>query len=74
MAHDYSVDSVTVQNDLATLTGSVDGNPVTINFWWSALASFGPVQKRLFVAALMLAAAFPPSGNSDGSLLGRFTQ
>lgn len=77
MAHSYQVDAVTVLpgDDLVTLTGSVDGVAVKIQFWKSAIINLTQIQRRAFIAPLMLAAAFPP-GQVDGGvgLNGQFIQ
>ena len=75
--HTYKVDSVTVapNDDLVTLTGSVDNIPVVVQFWKSAVQPLTPAQRRQFVAPLMLAEAFPPAQQDAGAgINGQFTQ
>ncbi len=66
MAHNYSIDSATKDNDLVTVVGSVDGISVTVTCWFSALQPLNLAQKRATVAALMLAQAFPPAPVDTG--------
>lgn len=77
MAHQYQVDSVTLApgTDTVTLIGSVDTIPVQIQFWFSAIQGLTPIQKRIFVATLMLAAAIPPAPVDVGTgITGGFSQ
>lgn len=59
MAHTYTSESVVKNGDQVTVTGTVDGNPVTVSFWASAVAGMTPDQQIAYVASLMLA-ALPP--------------
>jgi hypothetical protein len=58
MAHTYSVSSAVRLGDIVTIMGTVDGFPVTITPWFSALSSLANTTAvQNFVAPLMLAAA-----------------
>lgn len=75
MPHNYQVDSVTVTpaKDSVLLIGSVDGIPVEISFWFSAVQGMTPAQKRAFIAPLMLAAALgPPTVDGGAGITGGF--
>lgn len=60
MAHTYTSNSVTKLGDQVTVQGTVDGAPVTVQFWASAVAGMTPTQQVEFVAGLMLAALPTP--------------
>lgn len=75
MAHNFQVDSVTVTpaTDTVLLTGSVDGIPIQISFWFSAVQGMTPAQKRAFIAPLMLAAALGlPQVDGGAGITGGF--
>jgi hypothetical protein len=78
MAHTYVVATNTAIGDTATLTGSVDGIPVTIQYYLSALQGMTLGQAKTFVANLMLQAAIPNAPISVASVtnlpIGTFTQ
>lgn len=64
MAHTYVIQSITHDGtlgvDVALITGTVDGIPVSVTTWWSLIqkqANTAGVQA--VVQPLMLAAAFP---------------
>jgi len=58
MANTYVINTVTEQGDTLTVTGTVNGIPVTINTWISAAGgSLGStIAFENFIAPLMLAA------------------
>lgn len=57
MAHTFVIQSVTHIGDTATVTGTVDGVPVTVQCWFSALTSLPSANAvQTFLAGLMLAA------------------
>lgn len=60
MAHTYTSDSVVKIGDQVTVTGTVDGTPVTVNFWASAVVGMTADQQVAYVASLMLAALPAP--------------
>ena len=60
MTHIYTSESVVKNGDQVTVTGTVDGTPVTVNFWASAVAAMTAEQQVAYVASLMLA-ALPPA-------------
>lgn len=75
MAHTYVVSSNTSLGDQATLTGTVDGIPVTIQYWVSHVTGFTLAQAKNFIATLMLAAAIPAvPANVTQLPTGTFTQ
>lgn len=75
MAHTYVVNNNTAQDDLATLTGTVDGIPVTVQYWVSHVKSFTLAQAKTFIAGLMLAAAMPAAPQPVAQLpTGTFSQ
>lgn len=75
MAHTYIIQSVTHMGDIATITGSVDGIPVTVTGWWSAITSAANVlAAQAYMTGLMLAAAFPPSPTGTAVYNGTITQ
>ena len=55
MAHIYTSESVVKNGDQVTVTGTVDGTPVTVNFWASAVAGMTQDEQVTYVASLMLA-------------------
>ena len=59
MAHIYKIlTAVNSGNDVCTIMGTVDGFPVTITPWMSAITKFpSTVALQNFLAPLMLAAA-----------------
>jgi hypothetical protein len=62
MANIVVIESVSRIADQATATGTVNGQPVTVSFWFSALASFASTaQAQAFIAGLMIAAVIPTS-------------
>lgn len=71
MAHTYVVDTNTASSGIATLTGSVDGIPVTITYMACAIQGLTLGQAKNYVAALMLDQAIPPVINLP---TGTFTQ
>jgi hypothetical protein len=71
MAHTVVITSVTHQGDAGIATGTVDGQDVTINFWWSALTQKANVLlAQTFLAGLMVAAAFPPGPTDVSGIYG----
>lgn len=82
MAHTYVILIATRIGDLMTITGTVDGFPVTINPWFSAITSLpNTTAVQNFIAPLMLAAAIgngsiPPTSTAVPSVTaaGTFTQ
>jgi hypothetical protein len=64
MAHSYAITSNTAVGDQATLVGTVDGIPVTVNYWVSALTSLTEDQQKAYLASLMDAQVFPPQPSS----------
>ena len=74
MAHNYVIETVSELGDVLTVTGSVDGTPVTVNTWVSAAGgSLGSVLAfRTFIAPLMLAQV-PPTPISQPTLIGSFS-
>lgn len=75
MAHTYVVSTNTAIGDNATLTGTVDGIPVTVNYSVSATTGFSVTQAKNFIAPLMLAQAIPPTAVTVVALpVGTFTQ
>jgi hypothetical protein len=59
MSHVYTSGSVVKDGDQVTVVGTVDGTPVTVNFWASAVTGMTADQQVAYVASLMLA-ALPP--------------
>lgn len=59
MAHTYVVTSNTSIGDQATLVGTVDGIPVTVNYWVSHVQPMTLANAKNFIAGLMLAQAIP---------------
>ena len=56
--HTYVIISATHVGEVMTITGTVDGFPVTINPWFSAIASLpSTLAVQNFIAPLMLVAA-----------------
>lgn len=75
MAHTYVVTSNTAVGDLATLVGTVDNTPVTINYWVSHVQPMTAANAKNFIAGLMLAQAIPPAPTVVAQLpTGTFTQ
>jgi hypothetical protein len=83
MAHTYVVLTATHIGDILTITGTVDGFPVTISPWFSAIASLpNTAAVQNFISPLMLAAAvangsiLPVAGTTVPSVTtaGTFTQ
>jgi len=83
MAHTYVVLSAVHVGDIMTITGTVDGFPVTINPWFSAIAGLpNTTAIQNFIAPLMLNAAIAageipsPTGTAVASVTaaGTFTQ
>lgn len=75
MPHTYVVASNTAVGDYATLVGTVDGIPVTVNYWVSAISGATLAQAKTFVAALMLTALpAPPPVTVSQLPVGTFTQ
>jgi hypothetical protein len=63
MAHTYVVQTATRVGDVMTITGTVDGVPVTINPWFSAISALpNTAAVQNFIAPLMLAAAVAAGG------------
>lgn len=60
MAHVYTASSVVKAGDQVTVHGTVDGVPVTVQFWASAVVNMTQTQQVQFVAALMLEALPAP--------------
>lgn len=74
MAHTYVVITNTAIGDNGTLTGTVDGVPVTCGYSVSATTGMTVTQQKNFVAAIMQA-ALPPTPLVSVSLpTGTFTQ
>lgn len=74
MAHTYVITSVSSVGDALTVTGTVDGVPVTINTWVSAVPSLASaITFRNFITPLMLAAT-PPTPVTYAALQGSFSQ
>ena len=75
MAHTYVIQTVTTLNDSLTVTGTVDGTPVTVQTWVSAAGGSmaSAIGFRAFIAPLMLAAV-PPVPVSNPLLVQSFTQ
>ena len=75
MSHVYVVATNTAIGDAATLTGSVDGVPVTVSYWVSHVQGLPLAQAKTYVAGLMYAAAFPAAPAPVTQLpVGTFTQ
>lgn len=75
MAHTYVITSVTTLGDLLTITGSVDGSPVTVTAWVSGLpagAMASAIAFRNVASSLMLAAI--PQPTALPTLVQTFTQ
>ena len=60
MAHIYTQESVTKVDDQVMVVGTVDGTPIMVNFWASAVAGMTQAEQVAFVAQQMLA-ALPPA-------------
>ena len=73
MAHTYVVITNTFIGDNGTITGTVDGTPVTVGYSVSATTGFTITQSKNFVAAIMLAAV-PPVPQIGSLPTGTFTQ
>lgn len=73
--HTYEIDSVTELGDVLTVTGSVDGTPITVTTWVSAAGSAlgTALGFRSFIAPLMLA-ALPVQPTPQPQLIQTFTQ
>lgn len=75
MAHTYVVTSNTAVGDQATLVGTVDGIPVSVNYWVSHVQPMTLAQAKTFIAGLMLAQAIPNAPAPVAQLpVGTFTQ
>lgn len=82
MAHTYSILTAVRSGDVMTITGTVDGFPVAINPWFSAIAGLpNTLAIQNFTAPLMLAAAIangsiPPTPTAVPSVTaaGTFSQ
>lgn len=61
MSHIYTCTKVTVVGDSVMVVGTVDGTPVTVNFWASAVGGMTQAEQVAFVAQQMLAALPPAS-------------
>jgi hypothetical protein len=58
MAHTYTITSAVSLNGICTITGTVDGFPVTIALLLSAITALpNTIAVQAFIAPLMLAAA-----------------
>jgi hypothetical protein len=74
-AHTYIINSMTHLGDNATVTGTVDGIPVTVTCNYSAITQQPSTAAfQNFIAPLMLAQAFPAQPVADNSHNGSFTQ
>jgi hypothetical protein len=76
MANTYVITSISSVGDQFTVQGTVNGTPVVVNTWVSALPSgvlASAIAFHNFIAPLMLA-ALPPQPTSYGSLAGSFSQ
>jgi hypothetical protein len=63
MAHVYIITSATHVGDICTITGTVDGIPVTITPWFSAISdSPSTAAVQIVIAPQMLAAAISAGG------------
>jgi hypothetical protein len=75
MAHTYVITNVAHINDSATVTGTVDGIPVTVQCNWSAITGeSNTTAVQNFLAPLMLNAAIPTGPISTAIYNGTFTQ
>lgn len=75
MAHTYIVTGIFHTNDVATVSGSVDGIPVSVTCNYSAITQQpSTIAFQNFIAPLMLAVAIPPSPAVDNTHNGTFTQ
>jgi len=75
MSHTYVISSVSTLGDQTTVTGTVDGTPVTVQFWTtsqSQAAMASAIAFHNFIAPLMLAAV-PPTPVSSPAHIGSFT-
>lgn len=62
MAHTVIISSVTSVGDTCTVTGTVDGTPVTTQVWLSALGKFATaLLAQSFLASAMVAALPAPA-------------
>lgn len=60
MAHTYVITGISHLGDVATVTGTVDGQPVTVGCNWSAITGLpNTAAVQAFLAPLMLAQALP---------------
>jgi hypothetical protein len=75
-AHQFDINSVQKfpQSDVVVVSGAVDGQPVTIQVWLSALNGMTLAQQKGFVAARMLAAVQSEQGQDLPTLTGSFSQ
>ena len=72
MPHTIQIQSAVVVDDAVTVTGTVDGQSVTVQVWKSHLDTFvAPGAKRLYVAQQLLNAL--PSSPVDLGLSGTVT-
>ena len=75
MAHTYVVTSAMTVGDQTTVTGTVDGTPVTVNVWKSALTAFPSVlAMQAYLAPLMLAALPPAPVVQPNAQVGTWSQ
>jgi hypothetical protein len=71
MPHTVIITSVSHMGDNGTAVGTVDGQDVIVNFWWSALTKFASTAlAQNFLAGLMIAAAFPPNPTDVSGIYG----
>lgn len=75
MAHTYIIQSVSTLNDQTTVTGTVDGTSVTVQYWTtpqSQAAMASVIAFHSFIAPILLAAV-PPVPVQSPTLVGTFT-
>ena len=75
MANTYVISNISHLGDVATVTGSVNGIPVTVTCNWSAITGLpNTAAVQAFLAPLMLAQAQPTQPVNVGTYDGTWSQ
>lgn len=73
--HTYVITGMSTVGDTCTVTGTVDGTPVTISVWWSAITKLPSTQAVInFLAPLLLAQIQTQAPNPVNIYNGTYTQ
>lgn len=74
MTH-YIITSVAHLGDVATISGTVDGNPITVTGWWSVITGAANVAAaQTYIFGLMQAQYVPPIPVTTNIYNGSITQ